>query len=241
LSGVTAEASLPETYVVPPRRALVALSFLGALGFVAIGVALIVSDRTADPRIYAAGGLAILFFGWITVVVVQRMRRGAPLTLDAQGIHYAFAPVFDKPRLIPWSDIEGFAITRIQRQKLNAVRLRRYGNLLSQFPDDDAARVVKMFRRLMMMGQAAVVLGDANMGSGRAADLETMMRGGGAVSTLAEMFAHCRQHFGGEICLGWPDRDRGAEAFQAFLERWHARYGGENAGSSTLAPGIERA
>ena len=209
------------TYEVKRRRGREGLALLGALVFVALGVWMM-SDAETGMAAKAAGALAVAFFGWGVVVIALRMRRGAGVRLSHEGIHYAFAPHYDARKLIRWRDIEGFGISRVQSQDFNFVRLARTDNLVREFSDSEAAQTVKIFRRVMRFAGAGVVVAGANLKFGKAADMAGMVRGSGAVASLSDMLHFSRQKFGGEICLGWPDRDRSAARFDELLSAWKA-------------------
>lgn len=211
--------STVATYEVKRRRLREGLAFVGAVVFVVLGVWMM-SDAETSMGEKAAGALAVAFFGWCAVVIVLRMRRGAPVQLSHEGIHYAFAPHYDTRKLIAWRDIDGFGISKVQNQEFNFVRLARTDNLVREFSASEAARSVKIFRRVMRFGGAAVVVAGANLEFDKAKEAAGFVGGSGAVASLSDMLAYSRQKFGGEICLGWPDRDRSAARFQELLSVW---------------------
>ena len=211
--------STVAVYEVKHRRWLGGLALLGALAFVAIGILMMLDAGTGIAE-KAVGALGVAFFGWCAVAVVVRMRRGSTIKLSHEGIHYAFAPRYETRKLIRWRDIEGFGMSRVQRSEFNFVRLARYDDLVRQFSEGEAAQTVKVFRRAMRFGGAAAVVAGANLKFDEAGDLGRMVGGSGAVASLSDVLRFSRQKFGGEICLGWPDRDRNAERFQELLTVW---------------------
>jgi hypothetical protein len=209
-------------YEVKRRRVREGLALVGAVVFVALGIWLILDAPTGIVG-KAAGALSVAFFGWMAVIAVQRMGRGAAIRLSHEGIHYAFPPRYEARKLIAWRDIEDFGITRVQKQDLNFVRLARYDDLVRQFSDGEAAQTVKAYRRLMRFAGAAAVVAGANFEPEGAADVAHMAHG--AIASLADVLRFNRQNFGGEICLGWPDRDRNARRFHELMTAWKDRCG----------------
>ena len=188
--------STVAVYQVKHRRLLFVAALIGSFAFLALGVWI----ALYAPRIgqKAVGALTVAFFGWIAVVAAQRIRQGAAIQLSHEGIHYAFAPNYQTRRLISWRDIEGFGIWRLFGQELNLVRLARYDSLAGQFSDTEAARTLR-FARVAHLAYAGA---------------------GGSVASVSDLLHFNRVKFGGEICLGWPDRDRSAARFQELLTVW---------------------
>jgi hypothetical protein len=211
--------STVAVYEVRHRRGREGLALFGALVFVAGGLWMMLDADTGAAE-KAAGGLAVAFFGWCAVVIVLRMRRGAAVRLSHEGIHYAFAPNYETRKLIRWHDIEGFGIARVQSSEFNFVRLSRYGDLVREFSERDATQTVKIFRRLMRFGGAAVIVAGANLEFDKAQEAADLVGGSGTVTSIDDMLRFSRKKFGGEICLGWPDRDRSAARFHELLTVW---------------------
>jgi hypothetical protein len=201
------------------RRGFEAAALFGAVVFVALS-AWMLSDAEISGAQQAAALLGIAFFGWAGVVMVQRMRRGASVLLSHQGLHYAFAPHYATRRLVAWSDIEGFGIKEESGSEFNVVTLKTTAPLVRQFSEAEAAATLAIFRRVMWFGGATVVVAGANLKIGKAVKAAQMLSGSGTLASLADMLRFSREKFGGEICLGWPDRDRGAAEFQALLTAW---------------------
>ena len=207
------------SYEVKHRRGFERLALFGAVAFVCAGLWMLLDAETGMAE-KGAGALAIAFFGWCAVVIVQRMKRGAGVTLSHEGIHYAFAPNYQTRKVVPWRDVEGFGVGREQSSEFNFVRLASYGALVGQFSDSEAAQTMQSFRGVMRFAGAAAIVAGANLKFGKAAKAVGLVRGGGAVASLSDMLRFNREKFGGEICLGWPDRDRSATQFQELLAAW---------------------
>lgn len=211
-----------KSYELGGMRWAMALAIAGALGFVALGLWLTIAPDTSYVQ-KAVGALCSAFFAFAAIVGVQRMRRGVPIVLSHEGLAYAFAPYFDKRRLIPWRDIDGFGRWNMYGQEINCVRLASLDALLRQFNESEAGAVVKNYRRLMGFGAASAVVAGANLKFGDADKLAQMVAGSGAVASLAEMLRAMRETWGGEVCLSWADRGgRTAEEFEELLETWRS-------------------
>lgn len=210
-----------ESYAVKPRSGRGILALLGCVVFVALGIWMM-ADAETNVGEKAFGLLAVAFFGWCGVLYVQRMRRGAPIMLSHKGLHYAFAPHYGVLRLIPWRDIEGFGQSSVKNQQFNLIRLRSSDALARQFSDAEAAATLKAYRGVMGFANATAVVAGANMEFSEAGEAAELTKGSGVVKSLASMLRFNREKFGGEICLGWPDRDRSAAAFDTLLTAWKA-------------------
>lgn len=214
-----------ERYQVRKRTVEMTLALIGSAAFVIGGCFMLISDDVEITE-KAFGALAIIFFGWVFAIICRRVLNEKRITLAPEGIYYAFPPNIGVYKLIRWDDIESFTILKLkrQRQNFNIIRLHSYKHLLDQFSEEEATKVVKIFRRLMLIGNATAVAGAVNLEIEEAKDMVELTSGSGSISNLAELFAFARSKWGGEITLAWPDRDMSADKFDALLKRWHARY-----------------
>jgi hypothetical protein len=213
------DPAIVATYEVRRRRGLEMLALVGALGFVGLGIWMML-DQETDIAEKGAGALGVAFFGWCAIIIVGMMSRGATVRLSREGLHCAFAPRYDQLKVIPWRDIEGFGISELQRQKFNFIRLARTDALVRQFSARETAAALKTFRRTMGFATAAVIVAGANAEFDDAREIAEVS--GGKAASLADMFRFNRRNFGGEICLSWVFRDRSAQRFHELLSAWKA-------------------
>ena len=211
------DPAVVATYEVKRRRGREALALVGALVFVGLGIWMMLDAETGIPE-KGAGALGVAFFGWCAVLIVRMMSCGGIIELSREGLRCAFAPGYDQRKLIAWRDIEGFGISRVQRQDFNFVCLARYDALVAQFSERETADALKMFRRTMGFATAAVIVAGANLEFDGAKELAAVS--GGRAGSLSEMFRFNRRTFGGEICLSWAFRDRSAKRFHELLTAW---------------------
>ena len=97
-----------EQLVVPLRRGRVALVFLGAAAFVALGLSMyLTADQSRRPPLFvkAVAVVCVGFFGWAAVNAGARLFDMSPgLIIDAEGIVDNSSGI--AAGRIPWSDIK---------------------------------------------------------------------------------------------------------------------------------------
>jgi hypothetical protein len=115
-------------------RGAVAIYMVGALLFVALGLALWQDPR---PDREFAGALAIGFFGLLAVISVPRLfRSGIVLTIDAAG-------VLDRrvtDRVIPWTAISDVSRQSVRNQAFCVLTLTRP---VTEFIDNPVKRLMQ--------------------------------------------------------------------------------------------------
>ena len=120
-----------ETIIETSKKKIVLL-LLGACGFVAIGVFMLVRDdasiRSArgmnNPMlVHGLGLLAIVFFGTFALVGLKKLFKREPaLILNNSGFVDNASSV--SAGFIPWSDVVGARIVEMQRQKMLVIDVR---------------------------------------------------------------------------------------------------------------------
>ena len=114
---------------------------LRALGAVALGAVCTMFLRAGLGSLTGWMGLVgLIFFGAGAVVgIVQGLRRGPRLTLDATGVHDRTLGV----GVIPWSDIEGAEPYGVANQPFVGLHLREPAKYLAR-----ASRMKRLLARL---------------------------------------------------------------------------------------------
>jgi len=141
---------LPATvYPLAKRRVWTMLA--GSLAFVAVGVVFLVAHSTVKMTV--AGALAVPFFGFCAVLIVQRLRRDRPeLLLDDAGVEHVRLGRFG------WNEI---AAVRIREQRVRNTS-QRFIELVLHDPDAYLARAPKLVRSTASMN-ARLGFGPASM------------------------------------------------------------------------------
>ncbi len=199
---------------VRPSRANLGLALLGSAGFVLLGLSIMLSGAGGIAGL-VGGALSVGFFGYCGTMVVATIRRPRGLTLTPEALYWR-GPTFSEKR-IGWEEIEGFAIVSVESQKFNAVALKDAAALVARFDAEEARRTTRVLKTVIGFARASQGVGLGGPALARAAS--------GRVATLGDAFGFLRAAYGGEILLGWADRDRGAEALDALLRDHHARFG----------------
>jgi hypothetical protein len=120
------------------------------------------------------------------------------------------------PRLLPWGDVEAFGVSKIGNNEFTTIRVKSYRAWLSGVSSQEAAEVVRFYRRVGGVAQATARVIEYG---GSAGELRRLTEGSAEVVSLAGVLAHNREKYGGEFLLGWTMRDRGAQKFAEFLEQ----------------------
>ncbi|MFE1199468.1 STM3941 family protein [Streptomyces olivaceoviridis] len=132
-------APLPPTaYPLAKGRAWAMLA--GSLVFVALGIVFLVAHSTVKMTV--AGALAVLFFGFCSVLFIQRLLRDRPeLVLDDAGVDHVRLGRFG------WDEI---AAVRIREQRVRNTS-QRFIELVLHDPDAYLARAPELVRRTASM------------------------------------------------------------------------------------------
>ncbi|MCI4665619.1 MAG: hypothetical protein MRY74_12940 [Neomegalonema sp.] len=198
-----------------PNRFYLGLAMLGCVGFVLLGLwAIFLSDRGVDALVI--GVLSVGFFGFVlirfTQFLVRGGRRGLRLTAEGLWIYGAGR----SPKLAAWRDIEALGVYAVGNQKFNVITLAAPEAYVAQFSEAEAREAASQMRWLQRFAGAASV---ASLG----AHPELNAAAGASWRELAGVLAWNRDMYGGEITLGWADRDRSAAALDALLREWGGR------------------
>ncbi|MER6571631.1 STM3941 family protein, partial [Streptomyces sp. NPDC001093] len=114
---------LPPT-VYPLAKGRVWAMLAGSVVFVAVGIVLLVAHSTVKMTV--AGALAVLFFGFCAVLIIQRLLRDRPeLVLDDAGVDHVRLGRFG------WEEI---AAVRIREQRVRNTS-QRFIELVLHDPD----------------------------------------------------------------------------------------------------------
>ncbi|MFF0777653.1 MULTISPECIES: STM3941 family protein [unclassified Streptomyces] len=141
---------LPPT-VYPLAKGRVWAMLAGSLLFVTLGTVLLVAHSTV--RMTVAGALAVVFFGFCSVLIGRRLLRGRPeLVLDDAGLEHVTLGRFG------WDEI---AAVRIREQRVRHTT-QRFIELVLRAPDAYLARAPRLVRRTASMN-ARLGFGPANM------------------------------------------------------------------------------
>ncbi|MFD4029171.1 STM3941 family protein [Streptomyces sp. NPDC058637] len=112
----------------------------GSLVFVALGIVFLVAHSTVKMTV--AGVLALPFFGFCSVIIIQRLLRDRPeLVLDDAGVDHVRLGRFT------WEEI---AAVRIHEQRVRNTS-QRFVELVLHDPDAYLARAPKPVRRTASM------------------------------------------------------------------------------------------
>jgi hypothetical protein len=109
-----------DTVVVPLSKSKIVLIMLGAVAFVALGIALLLISVEKSPAkalyMQLAGAASILFFGLVFLFAVRKVFDTQPgLIVSSQGILDNSSGV--AAGMIPWAEIQGFATTTVHSQR----------------------------------------------------------------------------------------------------------------------------
>jgi hypothetical protein len=141
---------LPPT-VYPLAKGRVWAMLAGSVVFVAVGIVLLVAHSTVKMTV--AGALAVLFFGFCAVLIIQRLLSDRPeLVLDDAGVDHVRLGRFG------WDEI---AAVRIREQRVRNTS-QRFIELVLHDPDAYLARAPKLVRSTSSMN-ARLGFGPANM------------------------------------------------------------------------------
>ena len=129
-NACTPNEHAPDTHTIAVSKKKLLLTLAGCCLFVALGGWMLQdADAFAMPpkfdlpwlRQVGMGALTVLFFGGGGAVVLIKLFDKAPgLTLNAQGIYMHNFMVHG----IPWSDIAGFGVCEVNKQKMLVIKLR---------------------------------------------------------------------------------------------------------------------
>lgn len=123
---------------IPLSKKKLALLLLGSLAFVACGTWFVVRPPAIDHPVFGnpafifiAGILSILFFGSCAVLIIRKLPdQRAGLILDADGFTDNSSGV--AAGFVPWSDVETFSVTEVQRQKIILVHIKNSDSYISR-------------------------------------------------------------------------------------------------------------
>lgn len=202
---------MTERLELRPKRLNLILAVLGALGFVLIGLWMMLAEDS-DIFVRGAGALAAAFFGYAGYFAVRALIEPRGLTLTPEALTWR-GPTF-APKTIPWEEIAATGVLSQNGQAFNVIVLKDPAPLIARFSPAEATATCRSMRTLLRFAQLAVPLAP-----GDSADLIKIARKGRA-DTLEELFAFLRAFYGGEILLGWADRDRSAPDLDALLRRY---------------------
>lgn len=139
----------PTVYPLAKRRVWAMLA--GSLVFVALGIVFLVAHSTV--KVTLAGALAVPFFGFCSVIIIQRLLRDRPeLVLDDAGVDHVRLGRFG------WDEI---AAVRIREQRVRSTS-QWFIELVLHDPDAYLARAPKLVRSTASMN-ARLGFGPANM------------------------------------------------------------------------------
>ena len=120
-----------NTKVIELSKVKVLLLIVGALAFVALGIWMLQLDSTwiesqrrfnSPALVHGVGVASIVFFGLCAVAAVMKLFDRKPgLVLSSTGILDNSSSA--SAGLIPWSEVQGFDVLKIQRQRLLIVKL----------------------------------------------------------------------------------------------------------------------
>ena len=210
-----------EKLEIRPSGLFYYLALLGSIGFVVASAWIIWVGAGGLLGIFA-GSLGVGFFGWLALYMIDARlkgkRRGLVLTPD--GLHISCSLFYNK--FVPWADLEAGGVYTMGNQKFNVLALRDVEPLIAQMSDDEKNKSVRMMRRLKYFAKAA---GAPDGGLDENAE-HLREFGNSEINSMQDAFAYHRNTYGGEILLGWADRDRSAEKLNALLIEWSAKYGG---------------
>ncbi|MES1197401.1 MAG: STM3941 family protein [Pseudomonadota bacterium] len=208
-------------FEVRPRKSFVLLALLGACGFVVGGLFILLRADSGIPT-RAVGALGVVFFGWCGFAAVQHLSTAPLLKFTADGLWFGSRTF--SPKLIRWVDVSGIGEYVVHNQTLNVIALRDTEYFLSQFDEVEARKTLRSMRAMLALAGVTAVVALANLRTADAVNLSNLAKSA-IGSGLSSCYASMRDHYGGEIQLGWPQRDRDAAAFGELLRVWVARYG----------------
>jgi hypothetical protein len=206
--------------VLRPRRMMMLLSVIGAIGFVA-GAAVLMVWQWSNPAAIVIGPLGIAFFGWAAVVGIRRTANPWSMSISPAGFTIPSATYESK--WIRWSDVESIGVFKVGRQKLVGVRLTTYANLVPQYSPEEVRIALRRARVLRGFTQVSAPLAPP-VSSISPADVDAALTATAKASDIAGMFANHRAAYGYDIVLGWVERDRGADAFAAYLQEHRRKF-----------------
>ena len=116
-----------DSVVVPLSKGKILLLALGAVVFIVLGAWFYLN---ADDMPYrnplvakTVGGACVLFFGVCAIYASRKLFDSSPgLIIDAEGLVDNSSGI--SAGRIPWSDITGFKVSTIQRQKFLSIEVR---------------------------------------------------------------------------------------------------------------------
>lgn len=107
------------------QRGKTAVSGLGALAFVAVGVWLLTA-KMENPRAAFAGALSIAFFGWVSARALAALVSPNRLTVEQAGL--TLETPFRTHRWT-WADLDAIDLLRVRRTEVITFRSRTASGL----------------------------------------------------------------------------------------------------------------
>jgi hypothetical protein len=213
----------PEFEIKPKSVRNGLLAGAGCLLFVIAGGYIMSSGKPEDML---AGGLGVVFFGGVGLIIPMIMLRKVSFVLNSYGIQQIGA----KGRaFIGWDDIEKIGVVSMYSNRFVGVRLKSYDNYLASVTPEMAnffrkgLPVMKLVARATSLvdlpGGAATKVVTTLIGT---EDTSDVLKSVASIESYTDSLAWNRKHFGYDLLWGWSDRDRSAKKFAALLEEYRA-------------------
>lgn len=201
-----------------PKRLNLILALLGALAFVALG-AWIALAQDAGVIERAAGLIGVAFFGYVGFFIVRAFFQARGISVTPIALYWR-GPTFSEKR-IPWSEIAWADVIEQNGQKFNRIALKGAAPLIARFSPEEARATCAAMGAMIRFARVATPIA-ALSGGGSGAESAAAIARKGRAETLEELFGFLRAQYGGEILLGWADRDRSAAQLDALLQSYLA-------------------
>ena len=139
-----------EQIEIPLSKTKMALTFLGSLVFVGLGLWFLINPPKSNhwlfgnPTVIFIVGLAsVIFFGLVAVTIFKKYTDKKPgLTINRQGITDNSSGV--SAGLIPWTDIQEIKITQVMNQKFLMFMVRNPQDYLDKVTNPLKRNAMKM-------------------------------------------------------------------------------------------------
>ncbi|MGA7614357.1 MAG: STM3941 family protein [Thermoanaerobaculia bacterium] len=103
------------------RRSRAKSAKLAVIGLALVGASWFLAQSADGPLDKAVGWFGVVFFGAALLLSLKRMLEGGvAYVFDSGGIEIERGPV----RRIPWSELQGYSVVSVRRNRFLAVTLR---------------------------------------------------------------------------------------------------------------------
>lgn len=185
--------------------------------------------RDADGIIDRATGVfGLIFFGAFAALSLLRWlgarNHGFVVSrsgLSLESIASIHAPMpLGRRVLIPWDHVDRIGVAEIEGQEYTTLRLHKYDAILAQINPAESRRQMWLWRTWRTISY--VTAGLATLRLTDPSKFFEHLSGSGKVHTPSDLLTFTREKYGAEIFIGSVERDRSAQDFADYLERWRS-------------------